>query len=209
MKAQKGSVHIIIVIVLVVALLGALGYIAWQNFSKEDTHQATAQMTETTKDADKNSTAKPDEQPAQSTYKNGAYTFNYLTDGWTLDEERFGDSAPLTPQLKTADYEQAAMGVDKGAIITVYAYDETTTIDKKYAEVSSKSSGYAAEDVQKKTLNGVQAVSYHSAYEGIRYHTVFVGNNKVYDVVYMYESGGNASTHMDAYDHVTASFTIL
>jgi cytoskeletal protein RodZ len=38
MKSQKGSAHVVVVIILVLALLGALGFIFWQNFmQKNDT----------------------------------------------------------------------------------------------------------------------------------------------------------------------------
>lgn len=36
MKKQSGSAHVIIVIVLVIALLGSLGFIFWQNFAAKD-----------------------------------------------------------------------------------------------------------------------------------------------------------------------------
>lgn len=36
MNKQQGSAHVAVVIVLVVALLGALGFIFWQNFIKKD-----------------------------------------------------------------------------------------------------------------------------------------------------------------------------
>lgn len=47
---QKGSAHVVIVIVLVAALLGALGFIFWQNFMKEKpaTDQTSTNKTETT-----------------------------------------------------------------------------------------------------------------------------------------------------------------
>lgn len=39
-RLQKGSAHIIIIVVLILALIGALGWIFWQNFSKaNDTNQ--------------------------------------------------------------------------------------------------------------------------------------------------------------------------
>lgn len=46
-KSQSGSVHLIIIIVLVVALLSAVGYIFWQNFSKTDTDDANTDTSTT------------------------------------------------------------------------------------------------------------------------------------------------------------------
>jgi type II secretory pathway pseudopilin PulG len=42
---QKGSAHVIIIVILVVALVSALGYIFWQNYTSKNTQQAsTAQV---------------------------------------------------------------------------------------------------------------------------------------------------------------------
>ena len=35
-QEQKGSIHAVVIILLVIALIGALGWIFWQNFSKKD-----------------------------------------------------------------------------------------------------------------------------------------------------------------------------
>jgi len=40
-SSQKGSAHVIIVIILVLALLGALGFIFWQNFLNKDTDDSS------------------------------------------------------------------------------------------------------------------------------------------------------------------------
>ena len=53
MTKQTGSAHIGIVIILVVALIGALGVIFWQNFTQKDTttdHNTTSTTDETKKD---------------------------------------------------------------------------------------------------------------------------------------------------------------
>ncbi len=48
MNKQQGSAHAILVIVLVVGLLGALGFIFWQNFIKDDDSAASTKQAETT-----------------------------------------------------------------------------------------------------------------------------------------------------------------
>jgi len=46
-RNQSGSAHVVIIIVLVVVLIGALGFIFWQNFIKTD--QPTANTSQTVK----------------------------------------------------------------------------------------------------------------------------------------------------------------
>jgi hypothetical protein len=50
-KTETGSAHIVIIIILVVALLGTLGFVFWQNFlkPKTDTAQTITTSTSTTK----------------------------------------------------------------------------------------------------------------------------------------------------------------
>jgi hypothetical protein len=53
MNTQKGSAHLIIITGLAVLLLGALGFIFWQNFMKTDTKQSVdSSMTKTTEKED-------------------------------------------------------------------------------------------------------------------------------------------------------------
>lgn len=64
-QRQNGSAHIVIIIVLVVALIGALGYIFWQNFiSKGSNTEHTTVTTESLEDS------------SDSTFKSSVYTFD-------------------------------------------------------------------------------------------------------------------------------------
>ena len=57
---EQGSAHLIIIIVLVVALLGALGFIAWQNFFNKD-DIATQSQTQSQSDATTEETEQTDQ----------------------------------------------------------------------------------------------------------------------------------------------------
>lgn len=60
-ELQKGSAHLIIVIVLAVALVGTLGYIFWQNFTKSETNkqsQSSQADKKTTENNDKTDSSK-------------------------------------------------------------------------------------------------------------------------------------------------------
>ncbi len=50
-QSQKGSSHLILIIVLMVALLGALGYIFWQNFMQSKTNTSVTTSNNTSSDA--------------------------------------------------------------------------------------------------------------------------------------------------------------
>ncbi len=49
MRYQKGEAITVLIIILVIALCGALGFIAWQNFGKKDDAKNTADTSEQTK----------------------------------------------------------------------------------------------------------------------------------------------------------------
>ncbi len=63
MKKQSGSAHVIIVIVLVIALLGSLGFIFWQNFVNKTTNSDTIKTGDTSAT---NKTTKSEETKSDS-----------------------------------------------------------------------------------------------------------------------------------------------
>ncbi|OYX43174.1 hypothetical protein B7Y94_02095, partial [Candidatus Saccharibacteria bacterium 32-49-12] len=139
-------------------------------------------------------------------YANGELSFEYPSTGWVIDETRYGVDDPLTPELKSDDYAQAGMGVDRGAIIFIVSDDIKTTLDQEFARLEADAPNFGGfDELKRETIGGKPAITYHSDYEGTRYHTLFVRDDKVYDVVYMFEYEGEAATHMATYDMVTES----
>jgi len=199
-RKQSGSAHVIIIVILVLALLGTLGFIFWQNFVASKDVAVKQSTTTITPDATSEAST------IQNVYTNDTFSFSYPKSGWSVGEVQYGENAPLTPELKTSDYQQAGMGVDKGAIIFVSKSDTTTTLDKEYANLQTSSADFGIEELTKTTVGGNAVITYHSAYEGIRYHTLMVHEGELYDVVYMYEYNGNATTYMDTYSLVASSF---
>ena len=91
-KSQSGFAHLAIIIVLIVALLGTLGFVYWQNFMQTKTSN-TAQKTPT-ENKDSNVIAPVTKTPAVAdpmadwkTYTNAQYgfSFKYPVD-WTVQE---------------------------------------------------------------------------------------------------------------------------
>lgn len=82
-RMQTGSAHVIIVIILVVALLGALGFIFWQNFidKPDDTSSANAEISKT-EDVERKVTIHPRDQFGET----GGDSFNLtLPEGWSVE----------------------------------------------------------------------------------------------------------------------------
>ena len=65
-QKQAGSAHVVIIVVIVAAVLGALGYVFWQNFINKDTSEITNDSKQTTTQSAE-TPANPVEQPKDST----------------------------------------------------------------------------------------------------------------------------------------------
>jgi hypothetical protein len=91
-SGQKGSVHVVLIVILILAIVGTLGFILWSNFL---TPKTSIQQQITDKTREDNST---DIRAASASIKpqDGDKSIHFtLPDGWTID----GSS------LKKADYQ--------------------------------------------------------------------------------------------------------
>lgn len=93
MKKQSGSAHVIIIVILVIALLGVLGFVFWQNFiNKKDL--PTDRGLESSKDKmSKIEPAKVDPYAGWLTYTSDRdhYTVMYPKDWLVVPENNLGD----------------------------------------------------------------------------------------------------------------------
>lgn len=64
-RSQTGSAHVVIIIVLIVALLGAVGFVFWQNFLKPSNKQADNASLTSSKDAQGTSQSKLSDKDSQ------------------------------------------------------------------------------------------------------------------------------------------------
>jgi len=201
MNKQQGSAHVIVVVILVVALLGALGFIFWQNFLKKD---EVAKQSETTKTTDVPKT-EAEKEPATKTYEATAYSFEYPADGWVADLSTSDGSygSVDAPTVKTLDYvANIGMGVDSGAYVAVYAGAPNSTLAEMKQNVIET---FNATEVKDTTVDGVPALSYRNDYEGTRYVTYVIKNNTSYQIQYQY-GGTDPSVYRTGYDTVVKSF---
>lgn len=87
--SQKGSAHIVIIIILVVALLGTLGFVFWQNFMQKDTETKPTTQSSTQKDTPKQITYK--------TYQTNKYPISFkYPDSWTIKNEKADDQSSFS-----------------------------------------------------------------------------------------------------------------
>jgi hypothetical protein len=91
-SSQKGSTHVIIIVILVVALLGALGFVFWQNFM----NKPAPANNETSKVEDKKQDTPHKETP--------------VSDQLTLND--WGIKFTIAPSLKSTEIKYQAKGPD-------------------------------------------------------------------------------------------------
>ena len=205
-KTKRGDAHAIIIIVLVVVIIGLLGFVIWQNYlaPKDDEGKKDAAASKT----DSASKSDPVEKKETKTYDGLVVSFEYPVSGWRVDEVSYGEDTQRTPELKTEDYVQFGMGIKSGAIITVHVENRKTTTDDEYRKVYAEVYNQNADEPKVAKVNGTPVITYNSGYEGMRYHSIFVQNGKVVDVVYRYHDDGQASEYMNVYDAVVSSLVI-
>lgn len=197
-RKQQGSVHAIIIIILVVALLGALGFIFWQNVIKNQSNSGNTSTTSTNDNKNKEA----------YDYETDEYAFNYPA-GWRLVEEKSlveGDDQTY-PSVQSSDYEHnIGMGVKTGGVVEVYVspLGEGETVDK--AVEAAKELPYLS-DVKKVSIDGADAYSFKTCYEGCRISTVIYHESKSYTIEYQYNDDSEA--YDAAYKEIVASFSFL
>jgi cytoskeletal protein RodZ len=203
-SSETGSVHIVIVIVLVVVVLGVVGYVYWTKFATQPAKTEDAVSKQTT--ASKQESSKP---TSTESYEMESYSFGYPAEGWRVSEQRYnGDEGEPTAVVRTSNYAQTRMGLDAGAevAINVTHTNETLAVMKK--AVTDFAGGAQYKDLKDTKVAGVDAFTYNSAYEGTRYHTVFVYKGWAYDIIYQYGAGEKAETYMHGYETIVSNFKL-
>ena len=203
MNKQQGSAHVIVAGVLAAGLLGALGFIFWQNFVNKD---EVVKQADTAKVAEE----KPTEEKKADTkqYNGDAYSFEYPADGWLVVENRndYDPTNPANPEVRTTDYSPSVgIGIDAGAKVSVYSHTHTYGSSLEEDKQNTMRSLPSMENIKDTVVDGVPAYSYTSGYEGYRYITSVIRNGIYYQIVYQY-AGDDQSVHRDGYDTVVESF---
>ena len=203
-KSQLGSVHLVVVIVLVIALISALGYIFWQNFMQPKTDNSDKV---TTKIIDDTSSKKVVTDPTENweTYTNNdsvfvsfKYPSDWLNQDWATNGVLF----------ESPDFSSRAgfANISAGSLVTVvYSTNEAnSTLENKTLNNT------LAKDLVKQniTLDGVPAVKFeHGTDEnGNNAVSIYVlkdGNG--YIITQEYKLGG-PNPYPDLIDNIVKTF---
>ena len=204
MKGQKGfsAVALLLSLILVVAI-GFTGYFVWntQNNKKDDAAEV-ALATDT-----KISTTPSDEEKnieKNKVYETPFYSFEYPESGWNL--EAIGQSYDpnlVSVELKTTEYE-AGMGPNVGALVSVLQNkkDGDLTQEKKRRQLPE----FGATNFKDLTVGGVGGFSYETSYEGKRYRTFVVKDDKNFEIIYMHEPSSDYYKYANAYEMIVKTF---
>ena len=180
-RTQSVTVGIVIIVVIVVvAVLGFVILGRGPTSEKSGTEQNTANQSRT--------------------YETSEYSFQSPKDGWVLSETEYntGSNDGIVPTAKIT----TELGVE--AEVSVYTTAATQTLAELKSEVVA---GGDAQNILDTEVGGVPAFSYISTFEGVRYHTVFISNNLVYDIIYKYAGEGRPEKYIDGYNDIVASFS--
>ncbi len=199
--SQKGSVFIVIIVILAAILIGTLGFIFWNSFLSPKQVVTEKNTTSTQTEVTTPATVK--------TYETANYSFEYPLTGWQLTEEQYGPVADeLVPVIKTANWAQTGMGLDAGGEVVVNVFRKDDTLSQMKKDLTEFANGTQVKDLTDIKVAGVDGFTYNSAYEGIRYHTVFLHKGFAYDIIYQYGINENADTYMSGYETIVSSFKL-
>jgi len=182
-QKQTRSVLAVGGVVIVIALAGTLGFA----LLGRDTTQKASETTQPISDQ-------------SQVYETSTYSFQPPKDGWALSETKYdtGSNDGIVPTAKTTS------GVGIEAEVSVYV----TATTQKLAELKNEIvTGGDAQNVLDTEVGGVPAFSYISSFEGMRYHTVFIKGNFVYDIIYRYSDDAQRDKYIDGYNDIVSSFS--
>lgn len=164
---QSGSAHIpIIVIILTIALLGALGFVYYQNFIlKKEVLIKNSDI----------STAKAEDNSFN------LFTFDHPDIGWKIKADTFnGIEDKDYVSLESDDYKSGPMGAEAGSSIGIGEDKDLTDIVGTIDYYKSKN---MISNLSTITVDGQTAYKYLFSYEFGYYNTLFSKNGKNYQVM--------------------------
>ncbi len=200
-RSQKGDASAIAIVVLVLAIVASLGFVAWNNYITAQRDATQPELTPIDKEKyqiDNESTGDTE------LYFGPTYSFEYPIKGWELSEEVGNSPDETFPRLKTPDWAQSGMGLDAGAEISVYHRTATQSLAELRGELAELDP--RADEVPDVEVGGTPAMTYRMNYEGERYYTVVIHEGTQYDIVYNYANGSNAETYLNDYNLVLSTF---
>lgn len=211
MNSQKGSAHVIIIIVLVVALLGTLGFVFWQNFGKETTNQTAKNSTSTNMASTKPATSQAFKYEGSHQYNVAAFSFQYPL-GWTAKITSGQNPGGATGPLWSLE---VLPGDGPGDSISMTEPDNSTGGDldsyiSKYVNTGGSSNGvpFVYNELNRNPVGGDKAISFSAGYGadqgGLNYETAISHKGYVYVLNTTTPADSNTlnSATQSAYDQI-------
>lgn len=193
---QNGFAHAFLIMGLVVALVGALGFVFWQNFIyQEPTKTELVTTTDTSKPAEAS-------EATTSIFRGKGFSFEYPSEGW-----KAGEMSKVDPSVdvKSADYKENGYMDFTGAVVNVSVVASSLSVDQDIETTNKSSAGYS--DFKKFTTDkGDKAYTYKMSYEGTRYGTSIFHGDRKYTVVYEHGSG-SYDTYAKGYDAIVSTLS--
>lgn len=118
-KNESGSAHVVIIIVLIVAIVGLLCFVFWQQINGKSKSDVAQSSTKSNPAADTKPTTNTSSSKVYTDSKKG-YSFNYPSD-WTVGASTCRVSCNNTDAftLRSPDFKQGNDGTDNGALVVV------------------------------------------------------------------------------------------
>ncbi len=190
MKKQHGFAHAVLIIGMAVALLGALGFIFWQNFIyQEPATQAEVIKPNTTKneaeDADTNT---------NKTFSSNELSFEYPSN-WVEKKDQYND---YPARIETDDFERnVGMGLKTGAELIIDRTTEDIAPPQGMGVIN-------AEEIQLPVGTGYK---YEIRYEGYWLQAKFVSKGPKY-IVTMQTADVPTTDEKAAFDLIIETFAV-
>ncbi|AHB42134.1 hypothetical protein RAAC3_TM7C00001G0272 [Candidatus Saccharibacteria bacterium RAAC3_TM7_1] len=213
MKSQKGFVHVVLIIGLVIALVGALGFIYWQNFIREDLTSGKAETTQKSENA-------TDLYAGWRSYasEGNGYSLKY-PQTWSVVLPPDGDVVGVRnfdPTMKSDTEKDAGTNYPKGyknIAIYTYANDDASDVNFRNmtggltttefynklgnSNVSTGALSYEPTDVRAITVNGMAAKSAKAIYTETDEDIYVLKNGTLYELS-IYPYGGSSDKTIKA-----------
>jgi hypothetical protein len=195
---QTGSAHAIIIVILVIALLGTLGFVFWQNFMVEN---KTINPTITSEDKSAEKTNDEKEVDNTKLYNSETYSFSYPDKGWILKDAN--EEQQTSPSISTEKFTSEPFRIISGAAVYVHSFPFTSTFEQRVKDDEFSANVFS--DISKTKVDGIDADSYTLRYEGVYYITEFVKDNRTYQIRFQVADGEKAQ-YEDVYKLFVTSF---
>jgi hypothetical protein len=186
--SQKGSAHIIVTIILVVMLLGVLGFVFWQNFVNKSTNTQPAPSTETEENISKEVTYK--------TYQTDTHPISFqYPEAWSIENEKSDDQSGFFRSLSIVTDTGNEMSFSVGNQGVGGTCSENSTVTRSTIDVATTTLPSPQSTTLSYTITANADGSYDAIY-GLTDTYTELGDKAACDTTFYYLFDSGNSTYM-------------